>query len=99
MKARSLLFAAISLAAAAPALPAAAQETAAQAWTLVQHGGVLPVRAVIAAVRDQLGPGAPIGVPYLSNDGGRPVYHVRWRRVDGVVMDVLVDAQSGRVIG
>ncbi|MGE0047177.1 MAG: PepSY domain-containing protein [Hyphomonadaceae bacterium] len=102
MTARTILLAAAAFAALAlPALPAAAQSVRADhPWIEAQYGGRrgddgLSVREIIQAVRAQLGPGDVIGAPVRR--GG--VYFVRWRRADGVVMDVTVDAQSGRIVG
>lgn len=94
MKFRAILLAAAAFAAMLPALPAAAQSLRPAIWEPAQYG-VLGVRDIIQAVRAQLGPGDVIGVPILQG----AVYIVRWRRADGVVMDVRVDARSGRVIG
>src|SRR5262245_13900478 len=97
-----------SVAAATLALPAGSKaQSPPPAWQRAYFFGqggqrdesMLSVREIIAAVRGQLGAGDVIGSPRLEEGGGRPSYIVRWRRPDGVVLDVRVDARSGRVIG
>jgi uncharacterized membrane protein YkoI len=98
----------VSVAAATLALPAGSKAQAPplsphQVYFLGQAGqrdeSILSVRDIIAAVRRELGAGDVIGSPRLEEGGGRSSYIVRWRRPNGVVVDVRVDARSGRVIG
>jgi uncharacterized membrane protein YkoI len=105
MTMRPILLAAVAV--ATLALPAGSKAQAPpiphQVYFLGQAGqrdeSILSVREIIAAVRAQLGAGDVIGSPRLEEGGGRSSYVVRWRRPDGVVLDVRVDARSGRVIG
>jgi uncharacterized membrane protein YkoI len=53
---------------------------------------------VAEIVRSQRG-GELLDVLVLEDGGNRPFYVLRWRRADGVVEDIRVDAQSGRVMG
>jgi hypothetical protein len=102
MKTREILLAAVAL--ATLALPAGSwAQDGRPPWLLAQsqgrEGNILSVREIIAEVHRQLGEGDVIGLPQFEDNGGRPSYKVRWRRPDGVVLDIRVDARSGRVIG
>ncbi|MGE0828026.1 MAG: PepSY domain-containing protein [Hyphomonadaceae bacterium] len=64
-----------------------------------ERGRIMPVREIIAAVRAQMGPGDVIGSPILDDGGERAIYIVRWRRPNGDVIDVRVNAHNGRILG
>jgi uncharacterized membrane protein YkoI len=59
---------------------------------------ILSVREIAEIVRSQRG-GQLLDVLVLEDRGERPFYVLRWRRGDGVVEDIRVDALSGRVMG
>ena len=98
MWAKTALLSAI-LAASAFVAPASAQQRAheherQQAWTVpVQYGGgqqdLRSIREVVEELRSQY------GGEYVSHrleQGGSPVYVVRWRMPDGQIRDIRVSA-------
>lgn len=57
----------------------------------------LPPFQVVEQLRRSEG-GELVGVLGLEGDGNGRTYRVRWRQDDGQVVDLIVDAQSGRVV-
>ena len=62
----------------------------------VRGGDILPLARVLGDVRRRT-PGRQLDVG-LEDQGGRPVYRVRWAAEDGRRIDYLVDARTGAVL-
>jgi hypothetical protein len=62
-----------------------------------ERAAPLPPFQVVEQLRRSEG-GELVGVLGLEGDGGQRAYRVRWRQDDGQVVDLIVDAQSGRVV-
>lgn len=98
MWAKPLLLAALVIASSAgvsaAATPANAQAVIAQPSLLIpiqQRGGqdIRPLREVVEELRARHGGDL---ISARLEDGGRPVYLIRWRMPDGQVRDFRVDA-------
>ncbi|MBL8548372.1 MAG: hypothetical protein JNJ73_00200 [Hyphomonadaceae bacterium] len=101
-----LAAAAIAMSLGLSAMGGSAHAQSFQNWMQPQDAGrgqsqrarILSVREVAEIVRSQRG-GQLLDVLVLEDGGARPFYVLRWRGADGVVEDIRVDAQSGRVMG
>jgi uncharacterized membrane protein YkoI len=90
---RFLVIAALLGAAAAP-LAAEAQPARLHQ---VQAGRPAPLSRVLDMIAQQI-PGRHLNTT-MGDAGGRPAYFVQWQTPDGRVMVIVVDAQSGRIVG
>lgn len=93
---------------ASAGLPAAAQDYGrpslgagrgdqAEAREGVRSGRQVPLSSVIERISRQT-PGRLLNAS-MGDSGGRPAYFVQWQTNDGRVMVIVVDAQSGAIIG
>jgi uncharacterized membrane protein YkoI len=82
------------LAAAGAAAPTLANSHKSRNSFAPEGGGCLPLKRVIASVRQQFG-----GRVLDAGQGGGGVYMVRLLTGDGRVLDVMVDCASGQVLG
>ncbi|HYD89190.1 MAG TPA: hypothetical protein VEA80_17055 [Vitreimonas sp.] len=99
MWAKSLLLSAVLLAGSAAAAEAAQANPRAHAFTIQpnfimpaqQRGNadIRPLREVVEELRSRFGGDL---ISARLEDGGRPVYLIRWRMPDGQVRDFRVDA-------
>ncbi|HEY8617107.1 PepSY domain-containing protein [Phenylobacterium sp.] len=90
---RFLVIAALLGAAAAP-LASQAQPVRLQQ---VQAGRPVPLSRVLDMISQQI-PGRHLNTT-MGDADGRPAYFVQWQTPDGRVVVIVVDAQSGRIIG
>jgi uncharacterized membrane protein YkoI len=63
----------------------------------VQNGRQVPLSRVLEMIAQQM-PGRHLNTT-MGEAGGRPAYFVQWQTPDGRVLVIVVDAQSGRIIG
>jgi uncharacterized membrane protein YkoI len=57
----------------------------------------VPLSRVLEMVGQQM-PGRHLNTT-VGDAGGRPAYFVQWQTPDGRVRVIVVDAQSGRIVG
>ena len=57
----------------------------------------VPLSSVLAMIAKRM-PGRQLNTT-TGNSGGRPTYVVQWQKADGQVVVVVVDAESGQIIG
>lgn len=62
----------------------------------VREGDTLPLARVLGEVRRRT-PGRLLDAG-LEDQGGRPVYRIRWAAGDGRRIDYLVDARTGAIL-
>lgn len=63
----------------------------------VRGGRLVPLESVIRNIARST-PGRLLDAG-LEDQGGRPVYRVRWQAANGQRIDFIVDARSGAIIG
>jgi uncharacterized membrane protein YkoI len=68
----------------------------AEARDRVRGGDILPLPRVLGEVRRRA-PGRLLDAG-LEDQGGRPVYRIRWAAQDGRRIDFLVDARTGAIL-
>lgn len=68
-----------------------------EARRAVREGRHLPLSDVIARINAQI-PGRQLDTGLESDEGGRPVYRVRWAARDGRRLDVIADARTGAIL-
>ncbi|MCR5878864.1 PepSY domain-containing protein [Phenylobacterium sp. J367] len=78
------------------AAPVAAEAQAARIVP-VQNGRLVPLPRVLETIGQQM-PGRHLNTT-MGDAGGRPAYFVQWQTPDGRVMVIVVDAQTGRIVG
>ena len=91
-----LAIAAFLVAQAAPAL-AAGQEDRQPAARGEDAGRLMPLSKVILMLRAKV-QGQYINTT-VGDQGGRPAYFTQWRMPDGKMVVLIVDAETGAVIG
>lgn len=57
----------------------------------------VPLSSVLSMIARRM-PGRQLNTT-TGNSGGRPTYVVQWQKADGQVVVVVVDAESGQIIG
>jgi len=67
-----------------------------EARAAVQAGRHVPLAQVIEAIRKRT-PGRQLDAG-IENEGGKPVYRVRWTTEKGRRIDYIVDARTGRIL-
>lgn len=96
----ALLGAMLLLAGAVAPAPAMAQVQApaqAQERPRQEQGRLVPLSRVIQMIAQRT-PGHQLNTT-SSESGGRPTYVIQWQRTDGRVVVIVVDAESGQIIG
>lgn len=68
-----------------------------EARQAVKDGRHLPLSEVLARINAQI-PGRLLDTGLESDEGGRPVYRVRWAAKDGRRLDVIADARTGAIV-
>lgn len=63
----------------------------------VQGGRLVPLESVIRNIARST-PGRLLDAG-LEDQGGRPIYRVRWQAANGQRIDFIVDARTGAIIG
>jgi hypothetical protein len=63
----------------------------------VRDGRLVPLESVIRNIARST-PGRLLDAG-LEDQGGRPIYRVRWQAANGQRIDFIVDARSGAIIG
>lgn len=63
----------------------------------VQGGRLVPLESVIRNIA-RATPGRLLDAG-LEDQGGRPIYRVRWQAANGQRIDFIVDARTGAIIG
>ena len=63
----------------------------------IQNGRQVPLSRVLETIAQQM-PGRHLNTT-MGDAGGRPAYFVQWQTPDGRVMVIVVDAQTGRIVG
>ncbi len=91
---RPLMVLLVVLTAAVPAAVAGDHDDARNA---VQSGQALPLGAIVGQVKRQY-PGRLLDADMGTGKGGKLTYRLQWLTDKGNVLDVLVDARSGRVL-
>lgn len=57
----------------------------------------IPLSRVLAMLAQRM-PGRQLNTT-MGDSGGRPTYVIQWQKSDGRVVVVIVDAESGQIIG
>jgi uncharacterized membrane protein YkoI len=78
------------------AAPARADSDQDRARAAVDAGEVKPLGQILKSVRQRYK--GQVLDSQLLDEGGRPVYRVRLLTKDGKVLDIGVDAKSGRIL-
>ena len=68
-----------------------------EARQAVKDGRHLPLSEVVSRINAQI-PGRLLDTGLESDEGGRPVYRVRWAAKDGRRLDVIADARTGAIV-
>ena len=61
-------------------------------------GRILPLEVILGNVARRY-PGHHIGVDGPNQQGGRMVYRIKWLTPDGRVIIIIVDAETGQILG
>ena len=72
------------------------REQQGEARQAVRAGRQLPLSEVISRINAQI-PGRQLDTG-LEDEGGRPVYRVRWATQDGRRLDIIADAATGQIL-
>ena len=86
----SAVGAALLMLSAAASAPALAQDRPAAARQV-------PLSRVLATIAQRI-PGRQLNTT-MGDSGGRPAYIIQWQRADGRVVVIIVDAETGQIIG
>ena len=68
-----------------------------EARKAVREGRHLPLSEVVTRINAQI-PGRILDTGLESDEGGRPVYRVRWAAKDGRRLDIIADARTGQIV-
>lgn len=72
------------------------REQQGEARQAVRSGQQLPLSEVVGRINAQI-PGRLLDTG-IEDEGGRPVYRVRWAARDGRRLDVIADARTGDIL-